>query len=128
MSIDPIANLLTSLRNGYSQAKETVIVPFSNLKLGLCQTLKQNQYIEDFKTDKKNHQLAVKLRYLGKAPAITYLKRISKPGQRIYCRAKNIPHTKTGRGIIILSTPGGLLTHWQARKKRLGGEIICEVA
>jgi small subunit ribosomal protein S8 len=125
--MDPIANLLTSLQNSYSQQKEQMVVPASNLSAKLCQLLKTHGYISGFKTAKERN-LEIDLKYQSGIPAIHFVKRISKPSHRRYCKAKNIPRPTHGHGVVIVSTSQGLMTHLEAKKKNLGGEIICEVA
>ena len=126
MSIDPIANLLITLKNGYKQQKTYITTPASKLKSKICQILKQQGYIVSFKQKGKN--LEITLKYEDKIPALNFVRRISKPSRRFYTKSKNMPRPTQGSGIIIISTPQGIMTHFQARRKNLGGEIICEVA
>lgn len=126
--MDPIANMLTSLKNAYSQQKKKIVVPASKHKAELCQLLKKQGYIADFKLDKKTPNIKIGLNYPAGAPAINSVRRISKPSRRFYAKAKNIPRPVAAQGTIFLSTHQGVMNHLQARKKNLGGEIICEVS
>ncbi len=128
--MDPLADLLTILRNGYLAHKAEVSAPYSKIKESVLKILKDNNYIEDFsvkKIDKVKKRFFIKLNYVQDIPAITKIKRISRPSVRVYATAKKIPGSLSGTGITILSTSIGVLTDRQARKKGLGGEIICQV-
>lgn len=127
--MDPIADMLTSIRNAQAVLKETVKIPFSKLKFEIAKILEKNAFVE--KVEKKGRGIKriieIKLKYEDKKPVISGLKRISKPGQRIYLRAKKIKPVRSGYGISIISTSKGLLTDEEVRKQNIGGEIICEV-
>jgi len=128
--MDPLADLLTILRNGYLAHKLEVSAPYSKIKKAVLQILKDNKYIEDFSVkniDKVKKTFFIKLNYVQDMPAITKIKRISRPSVRTYATAKKIPGSLSGTGITIISTSVGVLTDKQARKKGLGGEIICQV-
>ena len=128
--MDPLADLLTILRNGYLAHKAEVSAPYSKIKESILKILKDNNYIEDFsvkKIDKVKKRFFIKLNYVQDIPAITKIKRISRPSVRVYATAKKIPGSLSGTGITILSTSSGVLTDRQARKKGLGGEIICQI-
>ena len=127
---DPIADLLTRIRNGNKAKFEKVVVPSSKLKVNIVEILKQEGYVTDYEVVKGDYQgkIEISLKYdLNKESIITGLKRISKPGLRIYVGKDDIPKVLNGMGIAILSTPNGLLTDRNARKKGLGGEVLCEV-
>ncbi len=126
---DPISDLLTSIRNAQAVSKETVNLPFSNLKYEIVKILKREGFIENFekKGRKMKKILEITLKYDGKIPAISGLKRISKPGQRIYLSWRKIKRVKGGYGIAIISTSKGWLTDKEAREQKLGGEVICEI-
>lgn len=129
-NMDPLADLLTILRNGYLARKLAVSAPYSKIKESILKLLKDHQYIEDFSVkniDKVKKTFYIKLNYVEDIPAITKIKRISRPSVRIYTGAKKIPGALSGTGITILSTSAGILTDKQARQKGLGGEIICQV-
>jgi small subunit ribosomal protein S8 len=127
--MDPISDMLTSIKNAQAVFKETVEIPFSNLKYEIAKILEKEKFIE--KVEKKGKKtkriIEITLKYQDKAPAISGLKRISKPGQRIYLPAKKIKRVKGGYGIAIISTSKGLMTNKEARKKKLGGEVLCEI-
>ncbi|UZE93183.1 MAG: 30S ribosomal protein S8 [Candidatus Nealsonbacteria bacterium] len=127
--MDPIADMLTSIRNAQAVLKETVKIPFSKLKFEIAKILEKNAFVE--KVEKKGRGIKriieIKLKYEDKKPVISGLKRISKPGQRIYLRAKKIKPVRSGYGISIISTSKGLLTDEEVRKQNIGGEVICEV-
>ncbi|TSC93383.1 MAG: small subunit ribosomal protein S8 [Candidatus Berkelbacteria bacterium Licking1014_7] len=128
MTQDPISNMLVSIKNGYSQNKANVSTPFSKIKIEILRVLKKTNYIKDFKYNEIKRSIQIDLKYFDDFPAINLIKRISKPSRRAYSQAKNIPRPRLGYGIIVMSTPEGVMTHQTAKKKRLGGEIICEVA
>jgi len=127
--MDPISNMLTSIRNALAVGHPTVNVPFSNLKYKIAKILEKEDFIE--KAEKKGKgvkkSLEITLKYEGKVPAISGLKRISKPGQKIYLSYKKIKKVKEGLGIAIISTSKGLMTNKETRKQKLGGEVICEI-
>ena len=127
--MDPISNMLTSIRNALAVGHPTVNVPFSNLKYKIAKILEKEDFIE--KVEKKGKgvkkSLEITLKYEGKVPAISGLKRISKPGQKIYLSYKKIKKVKEGLGIAIISTSKGLMTNKETRKQKLGGEVICEI-
>lgn len=130
MNTDPIADMLTRIRNANLVSHETVEMPSSKLKVELAKLLKNEGYIVDYSVKEvgKFSFLTVVLKYDEKRkPVITNLKRISKPGLRSYCKSKNLPQVLGGLGIAIVSTSKGLLTDRSARKANLGGEVICYV-
>ncbi len=126
---DPISNLLTIIRNGIQVRKETVDIPASKIGGKILEIFKQDGYIEDFRLMKDNVQgtFRVYLRYNGKKPAIIGLKRISKPGLRVYVKRDEIPRVLNGLGTAILSTSKGILTDREARKMNVGGELLCSI-
>lgn len=130
MNTDPIADMLTRIRNANMVSHETVEMPSSNLKVELAKVLKDEGYIVDYsiKKEDKFSFLNVVLKYDEKhKPVIANLKRISKPGLRNYCKSKDLPQVLGGLGIAIISTSKGLMTDRKARKENLGGEILCYV-
>lgn len=130
MYTDPIADMLTRIRNANLVSHESVEMPSSKLKVELAKLLKEEGYIVDYsiKEVDKFKFLNVVLKYDEKhKPVIANLKRVSKPGLRSYCKAKNIPQVLGGLGIAIVSTSKGLFTDRRARKENLGGEILCYV-
>lgn len=130
MLTDPISDMLIRIKNALMTGAETVTIPFSKQKKAILEILKKENCIENFeieKTEKGFSLLQVKNLYLDNTPVITSIKRISKPGLRHYVKSKNIPRPKIGLKLLILSTPKGIMSGQEARKKGLGGEIICEV-
>lgn len=129
---DPIADLLTRIRNASRVRKAEVFVPFSKLKLGIVKILKKEGFIADYqelKPDAANKfgGIEITLKYDNGNSAISSLKRISKPGRRIYASTDEIPAVRNNFGISIISTSGGVMTNKEARKAGLGGEILCEI-
>jgi small subunit ribosomal protein S8 len=125
---DPIADMLTTIRNANSIQKEKLDVPYSRLKEGILKVMKAEGFIRTYKRIEGKPQalLRVYLREEGeKQSSITGVRRISKPGLRIYVPRERIPRVLGGLGIAILSTPKGILTDRQARKERIGGEVLC---
>ena len=126
---DPITDILNRIRNAQAVLHSTVFVPFSNLKYEMAKILEREGFIE--KVEKKRKRLKrfieITLKYTDNIPAISGLKRISKPGQRIYFNRRKIKKVKGGYGIAIISTSKGLMTEKEARKQKMGGEVICEI-
>lgn len=127
---DPIADLLTRIRNAQlSGKKKAVIEPASNIKMNILKILKREGYLGDIAVKQRdsNAFFEVSLKYEDKKPRITSIDRISRPGQRVYVKKTNIPYIVQGFGMAIISTPEGLMTDKEARTKGLGGELICKV-
>ncbi|MGB9698283.1 MAG: 30S ribosomal protein S8 [Thermodesulfobacteriota bacterium] len=128
---DPLADMLTRIRNANKAKHEKVDVPASNLKAQIARILKEEGYIKNYKLIKDGRQgiLRIYLKYEGdrKNPVITGLKRISRPGLRCYVKKEDIPQVLRGLGTAILSTSKGVLTDKEARKLNVGGELLCEV-
>lgn len=126
---DPIADMLTRIRNAVTARHTRVLIPASKMKLAIARVLKEEGYIKDFEVLKDTPQgtIRVTLRYADKRPVLTQLKRVSKPGLRVYTGRAEIPLVRGGLGIAILSTPKGLMTGQRAYKEGLGGEVICYV-
>lgn len=130
VSTDPISDFLTQIRNASKSNKETVTIPGSKLTVRLTEILKQEGFIENFKTveDGPKRFIRIHLKYLrGKQAAIQSLVRISKPGRRYYVESDAIPRVLGGLGIAIVSTSKGIITDRQARTQKVGGELICKV-
>ena len=127
--VDPISDMLTRIRNAQAISNETVLVPFSNLKLNLAKILEKEGLIGKVNVQgrKINKIIEIKLSYKDGEPAINSIKRISKQGQRIYIKKDEIKPIRQGYGLSIISTSKGLMTNIEAKKKRLGGEVICEI-
>jgi len=127
---DPIADFLARMRNGIRARKQRVECPRSNLKVRIAEILREEGFVDGVATaeDTKQGLLTVTLRYDGRTGcAITGIRRVSRPGQRKYVPAKDVPKVRNGLGIAILSTSQGLMTDREARKRGVGGEILCEV-
>ena len=126
---DPIADMCTRIRNAVRCEKEEVDVPFSKLKANVAKILKKEGYIADYKAEavEGHNVLRVRLKYARKKPAIVGIRRISSPGKRVYCAAKNMPRVLGGMGVSIVTTSRGLMAGHDARKAKVGGEILCEV-
>ena len=130
MSIDPISDILTSIRNGLKARLYSVATPASALKAEIARVMKEAGYIADAGTTTEfPKKLVITLKYTEKAvPAITEIKRISKPGLRHYAPCGKIPSVLDGMGLVVLSTSKGIMSGAEAKKAKLGGEIICTVA
>jgi len=132
---DPIADLLTRIRNALMAGQQTVSIPSSKLKLAICKILKEEGFIESFEeaqqAGKPHRTIRIKLKYMGerrdRRPVISGLKRISKPGRRVYVGRGDIPWVQSGLGVAILTTPKGVMTGVRARQLGIGGEVLCEV-
>ncbi len=126
---DPIANMLTLVRNAARAKHEKVDVPHSKILASIADILKNEGYIENYRIikDTKQGLLRIYLRYVNKKSVIVNLKRVSKPGVRVYADAKRLPRVLRGRGTVILTTSKGLMTDAQAREARIGGEVLCYI-
>jgi len=126
---DPIANMLTLIRNAIRAKHEKVDIPNSKLLTSLAGILKEEGYIENYRLIKDNKQgiLRVYLRYVRKKSVVLNLRRVSRPGLRLYASKKSIPRVLRGRGTAILTTSKGLMTDTKAREEGIGGEILCYV-
>ena len=127
---DPIADMITRIRNAQLRALNTVSIPNSKLRARILDVLKEEGYISNYKLSsnkKDNKFLLVDLKYYNGVPVIKEISRVSKPGRRIYTKADSIPKIQNGLGIAIVSTSKGIMTDNDARSKKIGGEIICRV-
>ena len=126
---DPIADMLTRIRNANSAKHESVKIPYSNMKLGIANILKNEGYIKDFeiKEDGSKKDVVVSLKYVDGENVIKGLKRISKPGRRVYTNVAEMPKVLGGLGIAIVSTPKGVITDKQCKTENVGGEVLCYV-
>ena len=126
---DPIADMLTRIRNGQSAAKTDVTMPASNMKQAIAKVLKDEGFIKDFAvTDDTKAEMTVSLKYFEGKPVIESIKRISRPGLRIYKNKDELPKVLNGLGIAVVSTSKGVMTDREARANGVGGEIICLVS
>jgi small subunit ribosomal protein S8 len=130
---DPIADMLTRIRNALAVNKPEVTLPYSKIKMNIAEILKQSGYIkeaevvDDGTLANNLKEIRLVLKYNGKEPAISSLKRISKPGRRQYTAKDGLPIVLNNIGMAIISTSQGLMTNKEAKKKNLGGEVICEI-
>ena len=128
--VDPIGDMLSRIRNGQMRSLSKIDIPYSNFRFKILEVLKKEGYIINYKlTDNKvtNKTIVVDLKYYEGQPVIKEIKRVSKPGRRVYSRAISIPKVKNGLGLAILSTSKGVMSDSEAIKNNLGGEIICRV-
>jgi len=125
MLTDPIADMLTRIRNAHLALHKEVNVPRSKMKESLAAILKQEGYVEDVAVADNN--IAITLKYLKGKPVISGLKRVSTPGRRIYVKSRQIPKVQNGLGICILSTSKGVLDGMTAHDQKVGGELLCEI-
>jgi small subunit ribosomal protein S8 len=128
--MDPIGDMLTRIRNGQQRLMIKVEMPSSTLRLKILEVLKTEGFISSYHIEKKENNkisLIVDLKYYEGSPVIKDIRRISKPGRRVYSRATSIPRIQNGLGLAIISTNKGIMTDIEARKNNIGGEVICKV-
>lgn len=130
MQFDPISDFLTRIRNAQAARHETVSLPGSRLKLAIAKVLVQEGFLADAKetVNGQKKTLEVTLKYLGKSALIRSIKSVSTPGRRVYRKSTELPRVLSGQGIRILSTSAGVMSDREARRRKLGGEVICEVS
>lgn len=128
-STDPIADMLTRVRNAVNAGKNEVRLPASKLKVTVAEQLKKAGYLSSVKVEqaKPQDEMVIMIHEAGEVPVFTEIERVSKPGRRVYAGASDIPKVKNGRGIVLVSTSKGVMTGVEAVKQRLGGELICKV-
>ncbi|MGC8836787.1 MAG: 30S ribosomal protein S8 [Anaerolineae bacterium] len=130
MMTDPIADMLTRIRNAAMARHGYVVMPSSKLKVAIARILREEGFIQDYDVtqDRPQPRLRIWLKYTpDRRPVITGLERVSKPGRRVYAKRREVPWVRSGVGIAILSTPKGVMTDRQARRLGVGGEVICYV-
>lgn len=130
MITDPISDMLTRIRNAQTVKKAEVVLPYSRMKFDLAKILEKEGYVGGISTEESNgvvKALRIVLRYDANEPRIHSIRRVSKPGSRVYAKSFELPRVLSGMGMAIVSTPNGLMTNVEARSRKLGGEIICEV-
>ena len=127
---DPIADMLTRIRNAQMVEKPVVVMPSSKLKVAIAEVLKSEGYIDDFavRGDAAKPQLEIELKYYAGRPVIERIERVSRPGLRIYKGRHDIPNVMNGLGVAIVTTPQGVMTDRKARAAGIGGEVLCYVA
>ncbi len=130
MFTDPISDFLTRIRNAHLVRHDVVTVPGSRIKRAIADILQREGYIESVeeKTEGSKRTMTIRLKYVGKMPAIHELTRISKPGRRVYRKNDELPRVLSGQGMAIVSTSVGLMTDREARARKLGGEVLCEIS
>ena len=127
---DPIGDMLARIKNAQLRNHKVIKLPSSKFKTKIAEVLKNEGFIIDYKIESKEsniHDLLINLKYNSGSPVISTIERISKPGRRIFSSAQSLPKINNGLGIAIISTPKGVMTDIEARKQKLGGEIICKV-
>lgn len=122
---DPVSDMLARIRNAFHALHKDVNIPRSKMKEAIAAILKEEGYIEGYSADERT--LTLELKYVGGKPAVAGLKKISKPGRRVYVPASDIPRVQNGLGICILSTSKGLLAGQKATEAHVGGEVLCEI-
>jgi small subunit ribosomal protein S8 len=127
---DPIADMLTRIRNAQMVEKTKVVMPSSKVKVAIAQVLKDEGYIENFQVNSADgkDQLEIALKYYAGSPVIERIERVSRPGLRVYRGSKSIPQVMNGLGVAIVTTPKGVMTDRKARAEGVGGEVLCYVA
>jgi small subunit ribosomal protein S8 len=128
--VDPIADLLTRIRNAQMVAKTVVMVPSSKVKVAITQVLQEEGYIDSYKvsTEGGKSELQITLKYYAGRPVIERIERVSRPGLRVYRGSEAIPQVQNGLGVAIITTPRGVMTDRKARAAGVGGEVLCYVA
>ena len=126
---DPIGDMIARVKNAQARNHKKVELPSSNFKIKIAEILKNEGFVRDFKINSENNKgvLSLELKYHSGNPVISTFERVSKPGRRIFSSADGLPKINNGLGIAIISTPKGVMTDLDARKQRVGGEIICKV-
>ena len=126
---DPIGDMIARIKNAQLRNHKKVQLPSSKFKVKIAEVLKSEGYIIDYKTSQETNKpyLEISLKYNSGNPVISSIQRVSKPGRRVFSRAESLPKINNGLGIAIISTPKGVMTDIDARKQKIGGEIICKV-
>ena len=129
MTTDPIADIIIRIKNAHMARHEKIEVPYSKMKQAISNILLKEGYVTavDIKESKPFNYLVITLKYIGKLPAVNDVKRLSKPGRRLYSPVSKLPRTLGGYGITIVSTSKGVMTDKDARKANLGGELLCQI-
>lgn len=123
--MDPVANMLVTIKNGYMAKKPEVALPFSKFKMEIAKVLQQEGFVGEVKHE--DSKINIALVYKNQKPRLTDIQKVSKLGMRIYSKSKNLKKVKGGLGVTIVSTPKGVMTAAQAKQKNLGGEVICKL-
>jgi len=127
--MDNLSDMLARIRNSYMREHKSLSMPHSKLRMEVLKVMEKNRYVKRVKEGKEDGKktIEVELKYEDGSPAITGSRRVSKPGQRIYSNSKNIQRAGGRRGMIILSTSQGIMPHWEAKKRKTGGEVLCNI-
>lgn len=130
MLTDPISDMLARIRNAQAVRKTELSLPFSKMKFSIAKILEKEGYVGKVEetAEGKFSVLRIELKYKNREPKIRMIKRVSKPGRRVYSKSDELPRVLSDIGIAIVSTPNGLMTNKEARVRRLGGEVICEIS
>ncbi len=127
MMTDPIADMLTRIRNSAAAHRSEVSVPFSKAKMTVAKILEKSGFLGEVTADEEAKTISVKLRYNGRRPAFEAIRRVSKPGRRVYAKTDELPTVRSATGIAVVSTSQGMMTNVEAKARKLGGEIVCEI-
>ncbi len=127
MMTDPIADMLTRIRNAAKVGMADLSLPYSRVKFEIAKILEKEGYLSGVSSDEKGRTLMLRIRFSGKVASVRDLQRLSKPGRRLYVGWEEIPRVMSGLGVTILSTSQGIMAGNEARKRKLGGELLCEV-
>jgi small subunit ribosomal protein S8 len=127
MMTDPIADMLTRIRNSAAARRSEVAIPFSKAKMSVAKILEKTGFLGDVTADEETKTITVKLRYNGRRPAFEAIRRVSKPGRRVYAKSDELPTVRSAMGIAVVSTSQGMMTNVEAKARKLGGEIVCEI-
>lgn len=129
MMTDPISDMLTRIRNAQAVRKSEVVLPHSRVKFAIAKILEKEGYVTGVERTEQGKfpMLRIGLVYQNREPKIRTVRRVSKPGLRVYAKSNELPYVESGFGIAIISTPNGMMTNSEARARRLGGEVICEI-
>lgn len=127
MVSDPVGDLIIRIKNGYLARKREIIVPASKFKGEILDLLVKEGFIEDYKIEKNKREFTVNLKYKQRKPSLTGVRRVSKPGVRIYVSRQKIPYVLGGHGIAVLSTSKGIMSGREAKEKKIGGELLFEI-
>lgn len=125
--MDKVGDLLIRIKNGYMASKKEVTASYSKLNVSICKLLKQESFIAEYKELPETREVKITLRYENRKPVLTDVKRVSRPGLRVYKGKKSLPYVYAGLGVAIISTPKGIMSDKQARKEGFGGEVMALV-
>jgi small subunit ribosomal protein S8 len=127
MMTDPIADMLTRIRNSSAAHRSEVKIPYSKVKFTIAKIMEKSGYVGNVAVNDETHELTVALRYDDRTPFFVSIKRVSKPGRRTYVKTDALPTVRSGNGLAIISTSQGMMTNLEAKARKLGGEVVCEI-